>query len=62
MDINTRLHISSPVVTTVMKDHDPGKNYYFASQKKRADLHREDEEGSKDSGTDDPEPLIDILA
>lgn len=62
MDINTRLQISSPVVTTVVKDRDPGKNYYFASRRKRADPHREYEEGSKDSGPDEPEPLIDIMA
>ena len=62
MDINSRLQISSPVVTTVMKDRDPGKNYYFASQRKRADSHGAYEEGSKDSGPDEPEPLIDVMA
>ena len=61
MDINTRLQINSPVVTTVMKDRDPGKNYYFASQRKRTGSDREDDEGSKDSGPDEPEPLIDIM-
>ena len=61
MDINTRLQINSPVVTTVMKDRDPGKNYYFASQRKRTGSDPEDDEGSKDPGPDEPEPLIDIM-
>jgi len=62
MDINTRLQTSSPVVTTVMKDRDPGRNQYFAPFGKRADAHRKNEEGPKDTGSDDSEPLIDIMA
>lgn len=62
MDINTRLQISSPFVTTVVKDRDPGKNYYFSSQRKRAVSQHEYEEGSQDPGLDEPEHLIDVMA
>ena len=61
MDINTRLHINSPFITTGVDDRDPGKNYYFASQRKRPHPHPEDEAGKDKNGPDEPEPLIDIM-
>ena len=62
MDINTRLQINTPFVTTGVKDRDPGKNYYFASQRKRSQPHQDDENGTQDNGPDEPEPLIDVMA
>ena len=62
MDINTRLQINTPFVTTEVKDRDPGKNYYFSSQRKRSHPPSDDENGAQGNGPDEPEPLIDVMA
>ncbi|MEC4673207.1 MAG: hypothetical protein VST68_03350 [Nitrospirota bacterium] len=62
MDINSRLQINTPFITTGVKDRDPGKNYYFNSQQKRSHPHPNDEKGTQDNGLDEPEHLIDVMA
>jgi len=62
MDINSRLQINTPFITTGVKDRNPGKNYYFNSQQTRSHSHPDDEKGNQDKGLDEPEHLIDVMA
>lgn len=62
MDINTRLYVHTHPFTTATGDRDPGRNLYFGSQRKRKSPEPEGEPKVPESGTDELEHHIDIIA
>jgi len=62
MDINTRLYVHTHPFTTATGDRDPGRNLYFGSQRKRKPPEPEDESKGHESGTEESEHHIDVIA
>ncbi len=62
MDINTRSYVHTHPFTTAIGDRDPGRNLYFGSQRKRNPPQPESEQQRHESGTEEPEHRIDIIA
>ncbi|MDA0738456.1 MAG: hypothetical protein O2999_01915 [Nitrospirae bacterium] len=62
MDINTRLYVHTHPFTTATGDRDPGRNLYFGSPRKRNPPQPKSEQQGPESGVEESEHHIDIIA